>query len=78
MVSVALGRGGVTPSAWLTYVFLGLAVVCLVWQIVRYVPIFDLRDKKAGLHLLVSLILLAVMTSGLAALAAVPLRMWLG
>jgi len=78
MVSVAQGRGGVTPGAWLTYVFLGLAVACLVWQILRYVPIFDLRGKKAGLHLLVCLILLAVMTCGLATLVAVPLRMWLG
>jgi len=75
MTSIALGRGAVTPGPLLPYVFFGLAVLCLIWQVARYVPIFELRGKKGWLHFLVSLALLAIMASGLATLAALPFRL---
>ncbi len=77
MWAVALRRGAVEPGTWVTPLYVGLGVVCLIWQIVLYVRVFDIHGKKAWLHYLVSLILLALMSVGLGVLTALPLRYWL-
>jgi len=66
-----------SPS-WLTPLFVGLAVISLVWQVVLYLRMFETKGKKAVVHLLVSAFFLACMTCGLATFAAYPLGWWLG
>jgi len=77
-VSVALRRGGGTmPGAWLTPLYVGLGVACLVWQILLYVKLFDLHGKKAFVHYATGVVLLVIFVSGLATLLSFPLRYWL-
>lgn len=77
MINVALRRGGVTPGVWVTPVYVGLGVACLIWQLFLYVKLFGIKGKKAWQHFLVSLILLVLAAAGLGTLVAFPLRYWL-
>jgi hypothetical protein len=65
------------PWWWLTPLYVALAVVALAWQLLVYVKVFDLHGRKAILHYLVSVMLLALLSCGLGTLASMPLRWWL-
>ena len=77
ILEVALRQAAVMPSAWVTPVYVGLAVAALIWQLFTYVKVFDLHGKKAVLHYLVSAILVVLLCCGAATLASFPLRWWL-
>lgn len=78
IIEVALHRAGAFYSPkWLTPLYMGLAVVCLLWQIALYVRVFEVKPKQAALHYLLSVILLACAACGLATFAAFPLEWWL-
>jgi len=75
---VALRHATYMPATWMTPVYVGLAVVALVWQIFVYGKLFDLSGKMAVLHYLVSAILLVLLACGAATLGSLPIRWWLG
>lgn len=72
--SMALQRAFITPPAWVTPIFIGLASASLVWQLFTYARIFDIKGKHAALHLLLSAFLLVIFCCGLATLASWPLK----
>jgi len=74
---VALRHANVTPGSWVTPVYVGLGAAALVWQIFLYAKIYEMRGKRAWIHFMTGLILLVIMSAGLASLAAIPLRYWL-
>ncbi len=78
MIDVALRHATYSPPSWLTPLYVGLAIVGLVWQIFVYAKLFELTGKMAVLHYLVSAILLVLLTCGAATLAVIPVRYWLG
>jgi hypothetical protein len=77
MVAVALRQAGWMPWWWLTPLYVALAIIALVWQVLVYVKVFDLRGKKALLHYVVSAVMLALLSCGLGTFASMPLRWWL-
>ena len=60
-----------------TRLFVGLAIVSLVWQVFLYLKVFEIRGRQAILHFLISAILLTCLACGLSTFAAFPLRWWL-
>jgi len=76
MLAVALRRGFVTPWPWLSPMYAGLGTIGLVLHIGVYSRIFRVPRAKAFMHFPVSMIVLVIVAAVLAAVAALPLRLW--
>jgi hypothetical protein len=74
MFEVALRRGGVQPWAWLSPLYLGLALLALAWHIYVYAHVFELHGKQAWRHFLITGILFVLVVAGLGSILGVPLR----
>ena len=77
MVAVALRRGHVEPWYWLSPLYLALGLAGFAIQIVLYRKLFAGTARQRWIHYPVAAIVLVVMSSVLAALVAIPLRLWL-
>jgi hypothetical protein len=76
MTAVALRRGHVDPWLWLSPMFFALGLLGLVIQIAMYRRLFSGSARQRWVHYLSATIVLILVSSVLAALAAIPLR-WL-
>lgn len=74
MIAVALRRGFVTPGWWLTPLYFGLGALTFALQIRVYRRSFPLSARTAWKHYPAAAIVLAVVSTVLAALASYPLR----
>jgi len=74
MTAVALRESGAPAPWWLTPVYLGTAVAALLWQFSTYKKVYDLHGKKAALHLAASAVALTLVSAGIGAVIAYPLR----
>lgn len=77
MVAVALRRGNVEPWYWLSPMYLALGIAGFAIQIVLYRTLFAGTAQQRWIHYPVAAIVLVVLSSALAALAALPVRLWL-
>lgn len=77
MVAVALRREGLSTGAWLTPLYVGLAMAALGLQIYYYRVAFDVKGKNAWSHFLTGAVLMTLIAAGLGTLAGIPLRAWL-
>lgn len=71
MLAAGLQRLGHQPHPWLTPVFLVLAIAGLIWQIILYTRIFEIKGRAAVRHLLFCFIVFAITATGLATLLGV-------
>ncbi len=76
MVAVALRRGFVDPWPWLTPMYVGLGLLALVVQIAIYRRLFRGTARQLWVLYPSAMIVLVLVSSVLAAMAAIPLR-WL-
>ena len=74
MISVALRRGGFgVPPAWLSPLYLALAIVVLIGHLAVYRLLFAAAFRDAWPHYLVTAILFVFVVAGMGAIAAMPL-----
>jgi hypothetical protein len=75
MIAVALRRGGVSPWAWLSPMYLGLAFLALGLQVAAYRKLFAMPARKAWASFPASVILLILVVIVAGAAGGIPLRM---
>ncbi len=78
MLQVALRQGhGVRPWWWLSPLYLALAVTALVWHVVVFRRVFEVKGAEFWKLFLLSGILYVLVIAGLGAVVSVPLRYWI-
>lgn len=75
MMAVALRRGNVSPWPWLTPLYFGTGLLCLVLEIRACRRSFPLPVIQSALHFVVSVVLLTVLACLAGALLGLPLRL---
>jgi len=76
MMAVALRRGNLSPWAWLTPLYFGLGLVALVLGLLAYRKTFPVPARMAWRHFPASLVVLTCLSCVIAAVVALPLRLW--
>lgn len=76
MIAVALRRGFVDPWPWLTPMYVGLGLFAFAVQIAIYCRLFRGTARQLWVIYPLAMIVLVLVSSVLAAMAAIPLR-WL-
>lgn len=76
MIAVALRRGNIDPWPWLTPMYVALGLLALAIQIAIYRRLFRGTARQLWVLYPTAMIVLVLVSSVLAALAAMPLR-WL-